>query len=375
MNWQTSIGNGIKNAGDYAGKFLVNGSHAQQALPAQHRLLAAGGMFLGWIAMDKLRDVIFGTNQVSEGEFVDVKREDVPGPLRFLHKTIDWDPCSDAPEEQWKKLAHQMIPAVGAAVGTVVGSMYAFELNGRAQDYVKFKGSKSPLLFMDAEMGAQYANSRSMRILTAATGGFAAASMMPLIYGSFLNMAFASANGARIFTGDLAMGNSGPAKALGGQLGVIPNYVKAALKSNGQVSEAWADGFVKKVLNPMFGKNLKNPEAQAEVRHKIQKILQDAFDKHKGEGLNPDKFAAAVEADMKKIFGNNKDGKGFDKAIEMLGLRKEDAKLGRGIPLVSDFNEFLGKFGVGKDTNAASWMARTQANKSAATSSPVMGGV
>lgn len=352
MDWQGKIGEGIKRTSDYAGKFLLNGGHAQQDIPAQHRLLSAGGMFLGWMAVDQLRDVIFGVNQISEGDFQEIKREEVPAPLRFLHKTIDWNPHSDAPHEQWKKLAHQLLPAIGAGIGTVAGSMYAFERNGRAQQFANIKNSKTPLLFMDAEMAAQYSHSRALRILTAATGGFSAASMMPLIYGAFLNLSFASANGARIFAGDLAMGSAGPAKALETQLGTLPAYAKAAFNSKGEISEAWAEGFVKKVLTPLFGKDLKDPKSQLEVRHKIQDILKTSFDRHKTEGLNEAKFAEAVTADMKRIFGNNKDGNGFDKAIHTLGLHKDNATMGNAIPPVRRFNKYLANLGMSTPTKS-----------------------
>jgi hypothetical protein len=360
MALQNEIAGGIKKAGDWAGRFLSNGGHAQQDIPAQHRLFAAGGMFVGWVALDKLRDIMFGLNQVSEGEYHEIKREDVPAPLRFLHKTIDWNPHSDAPEDQWKKLAHQMLPAIGAGMGTVAGSMRIFEKNGRGPAYREVKNAKYGIGIMPAEDAAQHAQATPLRILTAATGGFSAASMMPFIYGAFLNLSFASANGARIFTGDLAMGNAGPAKSLATQLDSLPNTIKSAVDNKGILSDKWAEGLVNKVLKPMFNNDLKSPEKQEKVKKIIHNTLKRTFEKYQAQGLTRDELAEAVTADMKAIFGHQKDGSGIDAALKGMGLNKENATLGNAIPLVRGFNEFLAKMGIGKKTNSQSFVDKIQ---------------
>ncbi|MEZ5691788.1 MAG: hypothetical protein R3D71_09015 [Rickettsiales bacterium] len=374
MNWQEKINptkfDGIKKAAisavEYPAKFLNNGHHAFQSLPSQHRLSSAAGMALGWKTGDYLRDIMFGVNQFAEGEYEEVKRKDVPAPLRFLHKTIDWNPHSDAPDQQWKKLAHQMLPAVFAGVGTVIGSTFIFEKDGKEQAFIAAKKSKSPLTFMDAEKHAHYNQAKVMRVLTAATGGFSTASMLTIIYGAMLNMAFATANGARIFTGDLAKGNAAPAKSLDSMLGSVGEYTKLAEKSGGKVDERWAKGLVTRVLEPLFGEDLKSPEAQERVRGKIQEIFQKTFDKHKNQDgvINPEKLAEAVSADMKKIFGNHNDineknfAQGFDKAIEELGLNPKNAKFGNAIPLVRWINEALELVGIGKNNSAKSFSDR-----------------
>lgn len=359
MALQSEIVGGIKKAGDWAGRFLSNGGHAQQAIPAQHRLFAAGGMFIGWVALDKLRDIMFGLNQVSEGEYHEIKREDVPAPLRFLHKTIDWNPHSEAPEDQWKKLAHQMLPAIGAGIGTVAGSMYIFEKNKRGPAYRKAKDANYGVLFMDAEDAAQHAQATPLRILTAATGGFSAASMMPFIYGAFLNLSFASANGARIFTGDLSMGNSNPAKALATQLDSLPNILKEAVDNKGVLSEKWAEGIVNKVIKPLFNNDLKSPEKQEQVKRIILNDLKRTVKKYEAQGLSKEKVAEKASADMKAKLGHREDGSGIDKYVtETLGLKKENATLGNAIPAARYLNEGLAKIGIGKNTNAQSFVDR-----------------
>ncbi len=373
MQWTEKIGKVFEPAA----KFLQNGSHAQQAIPSQHRLLAAGGMFVGWWALDKIRDIAFGMNQVSEGEYEEIKREDVPLPLRFLHKTIDWNPHSDAPEEQWKKLAHQLLPAIGAGVGTVAGSTFAFQLNEREQKFAALKNKKGLWWVMDAEDAAQHAQSKPLRILTAFTGGFSAASMLPLVYGAFLNMAFASANGARIFTHTLAAGNAGPAKALDTQLGSLPAYVKSALNKDGKINEAWAKGFVDKVLTPLFGKKLDTPEAQAEVRGKIQKILEDTFKNYEKKlasgAIEKDDFVKEVAKEVEDKFGKGENG--LKTTLKELNLDMKDVTLGNANPAIRAFNELLVKIGVvSKENSAASFAAKIQEQNFAKAAGQGMGG-
>lgn len=312
MDWTARIKQGL----EFPGKFLANGGHAQQAIPAQHRILNAGVMGLGWFTLNKLRHYVFGFEQKSEGEFVEVKREDVPAPLRFLHKTIDWDPHSEEPEQQWKKVAYQLFPAVGAGLGAVGGSMMAFELNGRAQTYKNHTQAKS-LNIMDADSAAQYSQALPLRVLTAFFGTFSSASGLTFLYGLLLNSSFAAANGARIFTGSLAKGNMGPAKALEAQLGSIASYVKEAAKSGGEVSDAWGKQFVDRVLEPLFGHELQTAEAQERARATIQKIVKDSYHKFQTNGESVEKIAKAVTDDLTKKLGKDHIGEVLLKEFQL----------------------------------------------------------
>lgn len=372
MNWQDKIEDGIKRTGEFAGKFIYQNGHAQQKIPAQHRLLSAGGMFVGWLACDQLRDIIFGVNQTSEGEFVEIKREDVPAPLRFLHKTIDWNPHSDAPSDQWKKIAHQMMPAVGAGLGTLAGSLYAFQLNGRAHNFTEFKNPKNPISVMQADSAAQYAQSKPFRILTAITGGAAGSSMLVAAYGAMLNLAFATANGAKIFTGDIAKSSAAPAKALEERMGKIPAYIKSAFKDNGKISKEWSEIFVTRVLEPLFGSELKTEAAQEAARIKVHDTIQNIANRQikigKKRGFSDEKIIGNITARVKKILGDaapiiEEDGtirrRGFDTYLPSVGLLPENANIGNAIPFARKFNEFLEKiFGIGKDVSVESFSER-----------------
>lgn len=368
MNWQDKIENGIKRTGEFAGKFISQNGHAQQKTPAQHRLLSAGGMFIGWLACDQLRDIIFGVNQTSEGEFVEIKREDVPAPLRFLHKTIDWNPHSDAPSDQWKKIAHQMMPAVGAGLGTLTGSLYAFQLNGRAHNFAEFKNPKNPISVMQADSAAQYAQSKPFRILTAITGGAAGSSMLVAAYGAMLNLAFATANGAKIFTGNISKSSAGPAKALAERIEKFPAYINSAFNENGKISEEWSKIFVTRILEPLFGSELKTEAAQEAARIKVHDTVQSIVNEHINLGLSQEekikKIVKAIEATLGDIAPKvDKDGtiirSGFDTYLQKLGLRPENANIGNAIPFARKFNKFLEKtFGIGKDVSVESFSVR-----------------
>lgn len=371
MQWQEDIKRGAVNHIEKAAKFLQSGAHAQQAIPAQHRLLAAACMFVGWFALDKMRDIIFGVNQLTEGEYEEIKREDVPAPLRFLHKTVDWNPHSDAPDDQWKKVAYQLFPAIGAGVGTVAGSMYAIERVGRTQNFMDTL-KKKPYALLDADWLAQNVQAKPLRVLTAITGAFSAASMAPLIYGAMLNLSFATATGGRIFTGNLKYGNANPDRNMKTLLGNLSEYVKDAINKDGKISNKWAEGVVDRVLRPLFKKDLQDPKKQAEVRESIHNILKGTFEKY--SKLKPEEFAEnpvlqklmeakkienvskltdkdirglvvdAVSADIKEVFGNNSNG--FDKTLAKLGLDINDAKVGNAIPFAREFNDFLVKIRV-----------------------------
>jgi len=339
---------GWKDILEFPGKFLANGGHAQQDIPSQHRLLNAGGMFAGWWMMDQMRHIVFGVKMKSEGEYVEIKREDVPAALRFLHKSIDWDPLSETPEHQWKKLAYQLFPGVGAGLGATAGSIYAFQRNGREQLY---KGTKTQqaLSLLDADFAAQYAQSTPLRLLAAFFGTFSAASGLTFMYGFFLNPAFASANGAKIFAGSLAKGNLAPHKAVPAQLEALGSYVQEAVKT-GKVSNAWAAQFAERILQPLFGHELKSPEAQAQAVKTLQGIVEESYQKFNVSGKPAKEIAEAVTKDLSAKLGKG----GIEKTLKThFGLDAKKAKVGNANPLIWQFQNFLASMGLAKAPTAA----------------------
>jgi len=374
-----SILDAVKKPFVYAGEFLANGAHAQQTLPSQHRLRSAGGMFIGWVAMDKMRDYIFGVTQKSEGEYVEIPLAEVPPPFRFLYKSIDWNPHSDEPKEQYKKILYQFIPMIGASLGTIAGSMSAFGpvgplsgqlgANGREGQFNNFTKSKT-LNLLEADMSAQYAQAKTFRIMTALFGGFSAASMLNIVYGVMLNSAFVIANGARVFGfgGGLEMGNMGPAKAADALVSGVSHYVKAFEKGDKEALNKFSSIFEKRVLEPLF--SIKDPKKQEEVRNLIKGLVEKSYETHKN--LKAGELETAVAADMKKTLGT------LDRAtLEKLGLHLEDATLGKAFWPGAKVKEFLEKIGlISKEKTTESYMKRVLAHpQNAPQSGYAMGGV
>ncbi len=341
MNLKTRIGKIL----EWPAKFLANGAHAQQDIPSQHRLLNAAGMFAGWWMMDQLRHAAFGVRQKTEGEYVDVPIEEVPFPLRFLHKSIEWDPHSDSADNQWKKLAYQMLPGIGAGIGAVGGSMYAFERNGRAQANKAFhlKGIQK-LNLLDLDYVAQYSQSTPLRVLSGFFGTFSSASGLTYLYGIALTTAFASANGGKIFAGALSKGNFSPHRAVGAQLDMVGSYIQDAMKT-GKLKDEWAEQFTERVLQPLFGHELKTPEAQAQAVKTLQGIVEKSYEQYKASGKSAKEIAEAVTKDLTEKLSKD----GLDKTlIKEFGLDPKHARVGNANPLLWQFHEYLESMGVVK---------------------------
>lgn len=328
MSLQGTIRSAVIDAMEFGGKFLSTNGHAQQAIPAMHRLSAAGGMYLGWKAGDKVRDSVFGMDQISEGEFIEKKREDISAPLRFLHHSIDWNPHSDAPKDQWKKIVYQAMPAIGATIGTVSGSLGVFQFNGRAANFAKYNNPKTPLSLMQADEAAQYAQAKWPLFATSLFGGASAASMLVVPYGIGLNENFKDRIGNAVNLLNRSGGNLGPAKALAERLAKVPFYVKSAENSGGKLSKDWANIFVKRTFKIQFPNELSTPEKEAEyindVHNAFEKIYKEC------EHLKGEERIKAVSEKMKAKFGDaspivDEKGKhtlqGYDKYV------KEDTKL------------------------------------------------
>jgi len=362
MYWQNKI-KAAKNAGEYLGRFVSSNAHAQQAIPAQHRLLSAGGMFLGWVAGDKVRDAAFGVNQTSEGEFVELKREDIPLILRPIYHTIKWDPQSDAPSDKWKKLLHQSIPAVVAAGGTLAGSEMVFQMNGRAAGFINATNMNKLSSVLRTDGGVEYNQSRLPSIGTALTGGAGAASMIPIAYGAFLNLRFLLANGGKINIGNAIGGNLGPEKAIMERMGKVAFYVRSAANKEGKVSKDWAFIYVKEGLKPLFPERLNTPEKEEKAIQIVHDTFQQVYAEYETKGLKGDNLINAVKSKIESIMGDvqptlNEKGKieyhGFDKfVLEKLKYSFDDVKLGNAVPTMRAATEFVAEnTGIGKEASA-----------------------
>lgn len=358
----------IVDAADYVGKFISTNGHAQQAIPAMHRLSAAGGMYLGWKGGDQMRDAVFANNQISEGEFVEKKKEEIPGPLRFMYHAIDWNPHSDAPSEQWKKILYQSMPAIGAALGTVAGSSAIFHFNGRAAKYAEFKKPNTTLSVMDAEYATGYAQGGIHVFGTSLLGGASATSGLVVPYGMELNTGFYTRNGNAVNLFNRSGGNLAPPKALEERLAKVPFYIQSAIKSGGKISKDWASIFVRNTLKHQFPKDLDTTAKEAKAIDTVHGFLQEIYDKH-SKTLNGEELIKKVRKEAETKFGIIKptyDEKGqivyhgYDKLIkEDLSLKFEDLVLGNSSRFARAIKEGVSKVtGIGRSTTAEAWQQR-----------------
>ena len=346
----------IVDAADYVGKFISTNGHAQQAIPAVHRLSAAGGMYLGWKGGDQIRDSVFANNQISEGEFVEKKKEEIPAPLRFMYHSIDWNPHSDAPSDQWKKILYQAMPAIGATLGTVAGSTAIFHFNGRAANFAKYSDPKTRLSMMQTDEAAQYAQAKWPLFLTSLCGGGAATSMLVWPYGFGLNAGFFPRNGNAINMLNQSGGNLGPSKALAERLAKVPFYVKSAENSLGEISKDWANILVQRVLKPLFPNNLNTASKEAEAVQVVHNDFTQAY-KHFKETkkLQGEELIEAVSKHMKALMGDagsnvykNGEYQGIDGYVKKLRYEYKDMVPGNASPRLRKFTDRIAKAtGVG----------------------------
>ncbi|MEK6745705.1 MAG: hypothetical protein AABY33_01555 [Pseudomonadota bacterium] len=367
MGWQSKIVDGVKATGEYVGSFISRNGHAQQTVPAQHRLSSIAGMYFGWVGGDKVRDALFAKNQTSEGEFVEVKREDVPLILRPIYHKIEWNPHSEESSEKWKKLLHQTIPAFTAAAGTMAGSALIFQLNGRSAAFKetmrKMKNGEA-VGFHEADTATQFGQSGIYTWLAAATAGAGASSAIPILFSLGISGRFAAANAAKINLTNSIGGNLNSERALGERMDKIVFYVKSAINSGGKISRDWSKIFVEQSLEPNFGKVLNVPGEKEKAIDIIHKTVQGIYDKQHKSGLRGEKLIGAVSKEIKNHLGIikptiNSQGKteyhGIEKFVrEKLGYNFSSAILGNAIPWSRSLNEGFTKLtGIGKGSSAA----------------------
>lgn len=319
MSWtQTLNETGLK-----AGKYLTKTFHAMQDIPAQHRLLNACVMGLGWLGGDYLRQIIFA--QKHDG--TEVKREDVPAPLQFMHGLVELNQCGDDPANRWKETVFELFPAVGAGLGAYYGSQLAFERNGREQAYESLKNKKT-LGIMEADNAAAYAASKPLRVLSGLFGIFSAASGLTAVYGLFLNGAFVTAANRTIFPGQ-AKSAYGPAVAVKEHVSDLEKYVLHAAKHDGKIPKEWAEKFARNVITPLFPN-----QSEPEIRKMLQEMVQQSFAKAKAANVSPEAIEKAVVDDIRKIF----EDKQIPKTLVQLGIPAKEirnAKLGNAVPIFS----------------------------------------
>ncbi len=318
MSWEDKVGKPLDKLGNY----LVGGFHAMpkegaevhwsKRLPSQHRLYNAVGMFGFFLVGGYARDVMRGFNEKGEP----VEKEDVPAPLRFLHKTLAHNPHSDDMRDRWNKVICQIIPATFGATGAIVGSVMFFRNNtGYDQRAAKLQkhameGTGDGLGIFQADDALAHYQSWPLRILAGIFATFSAASGLTVLYGMFLNSAFSFASNRKMFAGAAELtgidafrtstnttGNTyhGPAAALDKRIisesklyyerwareaKGNPNYVPPA-----EEMKELQDRLIKEVITPLFPEyTVKN---ENKLREGVTKLFDDAWKQAQSAGKTP----------------------------------------------------------------------------------------
>lgn len=286
-----------------AAEYLARGFHAIpkpdanpiKEMPSMHRLMNVVGMVGGFASTQYLSNIMFGC-KINGSKCEEIPKEKVPKPLQFLHGIIEYNPFSDAPRDQWLKVVHQMLPAVGGALGAVKGSDIFFnDFNKRGRDYKKWM--KQPTLNpIEAHSAAQYAQGEAASVLAGATAIWSGASGLGPLYGFCLNESFRRRNGAQVafskslrcLTGNASKLGFGPEKGLAETLKGMEMVMR----------DGDAEGFAKQLVENGIAPLVKlTPEREQE----IVKRLRDTFDGNARQVTNKDEIPKLAEYMRKQV--------------------------------------------------------------------------
>jgi len=348
----TSQTNGIHGkALDVAG-YLQNGFHAMQTIPSQHRLLNATGMIAFWVLGRRLANIAVG--ETPEGK--EVKLEDVPAPLQFMHGVWKYNKYSDEPKDQWMKVCDQLFPAIFGAFGAILGSLVAFLNNNKDQRYKTFMKDKSSLSLLEADEAASYAQAIPLRVLAGVFAVFSSASGLTPLYGLFLNPAFnAAANrkmfaGAENLTGWKIFGKPtntqgktpfAPSNAASNILDDLEAHFKAH-GFEGKSMDEIADELIKSVIIPLFPK--KSPE---EMRKMATRFLDEQYDHFSSQNLTVQDISKKATAVVKSLFSGTNLEVTLKKHFGFTNTDIHNASIGN----MGWFGALSNKLGAGKNVS------------------------
>lgn len=298
MDWTTRIGeSALKTAEKVAQGFhaipnppkpdpakpVNHGTEFLRKLPSMHRLCNVLGMVTAYATTQYLANIIFAC-KINGSKCEEIPEESVPAPLRFLHGIVKYNPFSDEPRDQWLKVVHQMLPAVGGAIGAVKGSDAFFtHLNGREHKYNDWKKSEH-LTPVQAEAAISYAQGKRLSVLTALTAIWASASGLTPLYGVFLNSNFMTRSGGKIATSKMLRTLTGnPSEfGLGPERGIPALLKNVENVLNGGSLDEFARQLVESGVEPI--KKFKPGEKQALVKE-----IKDTFAFYEHAFDNPGK--------------------------------------------------------------------------------------
>lgn len=331
---------GIKEKTLHGMEYLAKGFHAipphhedpTKTLPSMHRLLNVSGMVGGFASMQYIANIAFGC-KITGGGCKEIKREDVPKPLRFLHGVASYNIYADDPNDKWHEVVQQMLPAAAGAYGAIKGSELFFKRNGREKYYKELKG-KSRLTPQEADTLAQYEQGLIFRYASGLTGTLSAAGGS-FAFGETLNPAFLFDNNGKAFagaseifgtnifrhvtntTGDLGVATQKAQTEMRKEAQILLKDIAANPAKEQELLEAYSQRAISNVIAPMI--NLKPEEKQALVAE-LHGLVAKIRTKYESEGKGPNHFAVDVHNAISSMF--------YSKSVPEMGNRLEAGRNG-----------------------------------------------
>lgn len=278
--------------------------------PGYHRLKNAVGLSIGLYTGRKLMNIVVG----AKPDGTEIRREDVPLPLRPLHGIMKYNHFSDDPRDRWMKAVDNVAPAVLGAFGAVAGSHHFFKQRGEAL--------KNPQYMDEFDESMSMEQSKPWSLLSGITSLFGSASGAALgpvgNYGASLGTRFALASGRKVALpglGKIISGNHsnmpfGPTQMIDRMI----DYVTENPSARPERLERMAHG----ILAPLF-KGVK-PEQVQDFVGKVHGIR----DQFLAEGGIPEEAHGKVRDLLKSHFR----GAGLESTLQEIGIDPLTADLG-----------------------------------------------
>jgi hypothetical protein len=328
-----------------------DGCHADQAVPASHRLYNAVGMFGAFAAGAHIRDVLRGFDSKNEV----IEKDEVIFLLQPLHGLLAYNHYSDEPKDRWMKILCQMIPAVFGATGAIMGSVAYSKKPAPKQEHgrepamnaIKDRVAKGDAVGgFELDDAASHSQAWPMRVLAGVFATFSAASGLNFFYGVFLNSAFSASNNRQMYGNLNNFGITALNKinnthgtdqnrtgvAFGNLLNETERYLKTCEQTKITPDEAEIAKFGAKMverLTPLFPKY--TAEQGAELRKNLAGLIEESWQTAAKQKLNdPNKSTAETAAQMIKAKFLDEEkltgGENFIQTLTELGMGAADIK-------------------------------------------------
>jgi hypothetical protein len=288
--------------------------------PSMHRLRNVIGLALGLWSGRKLMNIVTARN--SDGG--EMKKEEAPFALRWMHGIMQYNPYSDAPRDRWCKVIDNMVPAALGAVGAYAGSHSFFVENG-TYDKIKITNLKmdkgEQISLPEAHQAASMRQAVPHRLMSAIGSLFGSSSgfnwlPVPLVnfgmaLGASFSLGLGRGPGATLGRfGRWLCGSRHTPEAPEGIVNKLVGSITQELKHHHFDVEAAARGGVFEKLVPEMDAYLskffkdwaKSPEGKeqfAVIKNVIRGKTEDVVNDLKRMNLTPEQFAKRMSDSLR----------------------------------------------------------------------------